>query len=116
MREAISNIPKSETSVKQLHVFSVNGGYYPLSFLLKATKAHLVKIYQFESSNLSNEGYGARATLSNFAKHPPKFTNNLTPEEWEKVYNEGLQNTKLDITFFAGFLDILKALFDQKPE
>ena len=116
-REIVQNIPSSGTSVKQLHVFSINGGYYPLSFLLKATRDHLTEVYQAANSELSNGTYGVRATLSGFAHHPPKFDpkfNPMTPDSWQDVYQKGISSTKLEITFLAGFLDLLNAMFNPK--
>lgn len=115
VREAVSNIQPSGTHVQQLHLFSLNDGFYPLSFLLKTTKAYLQNIYQEISSELASESYGVRVTLSGFVPHPAPFhpiTNPMTPESWNEVYNDGLKDTQLEITFLAGFLDLLNAMFN----
>jgi len=36
----------------------------------------------------------------------------MTPASWQDVYQKGISSTKLEITFLAGFLDLLNAMFN----
>ena len=117
VKEAIYNVKNENINynVNQLHLFSLNDGYYPISFLLQNTKDYLKKIYTQIESELSDSTYGVQVSLTNFVKHPQPFHpvyNPMTPQAWEEIEEQGKKNTQLEITFLAGFLDLLNALFN----
>jgi len=79
------------------------------------TKSYLMKVYNQIQSEFDDQKYSTKVTISNFVSHPKPFnaiTNPMTPQSWKEVYDQGLENTKITITFLAGFLDLLKSLFD----
>lgn len=101
---------ESSTSTKQIHLFSLEGGYYPLSYILQLTYTHLQKVYN-EAINIVN--HGASTTLSGFVSHPSKFipgVREMTPKDWENLGKESEKTVQLKVTFLAGFLDILDSL------
>lgn len=111
INEAFTQGPQLMGSdVKQIHLFSLNSGTYPLSYVLKLTREHLYKVYIQGLSEINN---GAQTTIKGFVSHPATFkpgTNKtMKPANWSELSSEALSSVKIEVTFLAGFLSLLQS-------
>ena len=109
------NPPQSHTSIKQIHLFTVNSGTFPLSYILQLTKNYLETSY----SNIQQAviSHGAQAEISGFVAHPPSFIPGKRPLNegaWNNLSAAASAETKIKITFLDNFLALLNNFF--KPE
>ena len=59
------------SDVTKIHLFSVNDGYYPLSFVLKMTRDALIKNYNVAQEFIKNSpSGGAQVEISGYVKAP----------------------------------------------
>ena len=101
------------SSVQKIHLFSLNGGYYPLSFILQLTYDKLQKAYN-EAEAIVNSGSGAEITITGFVKEPePPYRETKMVKQWSATAAEALKTTKLKISFLTNFMGILNALYPQ---
>lgn len=101
----LSNI---NTNTHIIHLFSVNNGYYPLSYVLKLT-------YDSLTSNLErikNEtiSHGVEVNFSGFVKQPsPNYKGN-NKAQWDMFANQALNSTKIKMKFLVQFMNVLQNL------
>lgn len=107
----LQSIPKG--SVNQIHLFSVNDGYYPLSYILQLTRKSLVTHYQEAEAYLINTPTGgAQVTIEGYVKEPQEaFKNKKAADQWDTTRQTALAETKLHFSFLVGFLNVLENLF-----
>ena len=113
-KEMVTKIPINGT-VTKIHLFSLNDGYYPLSFVLKMTRDALTKNYAEAQKFIKNtpEG-GAKVEISGYVKEPQEaYKNKKAENQWIATRDTALDNTKLSIQFLVGFMGVLDKLFPQ---
>lgn len=118
-KKLAENFPKS--GVHQLHIFSLQNNYYPLSYLLQLT-------YERISGALSTVQVdsGAQATITGYVSQPTltltstyynsKKKENVTSirayytNYWEGTAAQALHDTKIEITFLTNFAAVLQTI------
>lgn len=111
--KAMVNKLPSSGSVTKIHLFSLNDGYYPLSFVLQMTRDALVKNYAEAQRFITNspEG-GAKVEISGYVTEPQEaFKNKKAENQWLATRDTALAETKLSIQFLVGFMGVLDKLF-----
>lgn len=93
------------SNVNDIHLYELNGATLPASFLLQNTYEALVGIQKDINSTATR---GTKAILKTYNKGP--ITNN-----WDETLKVANKNTKLEMHFLAGFLDILNQINDAMP-
>ena len=111
-------------NAKFLHLYYLNGTYYPSSFVLQLTYNGLLKAY----TELNHEylrgteafnsvSNGSRATIINPVSERNEIgtrTNNdivtTKQEQWAATFNANSKSVKIQVTFLAGVLDIIDIL------
>lgn len=83
-----------DTSSQDIHLYQLNGIFVPNSFILQNTYNSLAAI------PTSSKDYSIRAKLNTYDKGPIKG-------DWKLTSETAADNTKLEIKFLAGFLDLL---------
>jgi hypothetical protein len=111
----IEDIPNSQTSVNKIHLFSLDGGYYPLSVVLQLTYDKLVKIYGLEESELKTDGsHGAQVEINGFINpdddYPPGTYNNLTLKSWDELSEKAKSSVKMKVKFVSNFMALLNTI------
>lgn len=117
-KEARNVLP--QTTVKQVHLYNLNGVYVPASMVLSYVyDATSLAISQFDDS------YGAKATISyngadsvitnwlngtNRGKNKDESSNYYTAGEWSRVGAAVASSTKVTISFMAAFLNFINQL------
>jgi PAS domain-containing protein len=97
-----------KTSFKQLHLYNLNGFYFPLSYILQETYDGLSKVKQ-ETERVSNRGN----QIHIINKYKTKENLPFTEEAWRQESQEAIDQTAIKMTFMAGFLDVLESFFPQ---
>lgn len=111
-REAVSNMPK--TTVKQVHLYNLNGIYVPSSMVLSYVSDAL-------TAGAQEATYGATAIISSSEaekdinaweiKHSKEnFHPILGPNEWNEMGSKVASGTKVKIAFMAAFLRLINKL------
>ena len=111
----------SGPSVKQIHLYNLNGIYVPasmvLSYVSDAVKAANLFIDQGHAAQAtitapsSNKAY--ESWKSEVQKTPSGNVHSigeLRPEHWQAVGAESASSTKVKITFLAAFKDFIRSL------
>lgn len=111
--EAIKNMAKdksSATNVKKIHMFSLNNGYYPLSYVLQLTYNSLYQGYTTLLNGLKTQS-GVLVEISGYVKNPgQEEDDNKSKTNWETTRQAALSSTKLKIQFMVNFLGTLNTL------
>lgn len=112
--EAINHMTENYTdttsSVQKIHMFSLNNGYYPLSYVLQLTYNNLYKGYTTLLENLKTNS-GVLVNISGYVNNPGSEENNdKSINNWEKTRDAALASTKLKIQFMVNFLGTLNTL------
>ena len=109
-KETIQKIPPSQTTVDKIHLFSINNGYYPLSYVLKLTYDTLSQNYNQICGDLKMDS-GVQVTISDFIKEPVEITENMSGvEAWRATRDAALKKTKIKISFLVNFMGVLQKL------
>lgn len=91
-----ANFESLETSVHEIHLFSVNNGYYPLSYVLKLTYDHLQKgLGQIEQDTRQ----GVQAEIFGHIREPIFGDNPI--DSWNKTSKAALNSTKIKMRFLV---------------
>ena len=111
--EALANFAQeipTNSSIKQLHVFNINGIYFPLSIILK----NIINQTQLAIQNLSSLALNTEKTAVVKLSAPKTINsvNSPTKEDWENLSQSTIQNTQIQITFLAGFTNYISELYD----
>ena len=114
-KEAIDKIDsetnKVTTHVKKIHLFSLNGGYYPLSYVLSLTYDNLQKAY-FDAEALVLHGSGAKTHITGFVEEPKKpYKDTAAVKLWATTADKAKATTKIKISFLTNFMNILNSLY-----
>lgn len=101
------------SNVEKIHLFSVNDGYYPLSFVLKLTRDALTKNYANAKAYIENSASGgAEVYIDGYVKEPEEaYRDTKAMNQWGTLRDTALSETKIHITFLVGFMGILEKLF-----
>lgn len=111
-KEMITQLPVNGT-VTKIHLFSLNDGYYPLSFVLKMTRDALTKNYIEAQKFIKNTpSGGAKVEISGYVTEPQEaYKKKKAENQWLATRDTALDNTKLSIQFLVGFMGVLDRLF-----
>lgn len=94
----------SGSSVHQIHLFSVNNGYYPLSYVLKLTKDSLTKAF-FETQQEVESG--VQTEIYGYVNKPKK---SYELDAWNNTRDSALKSTKIKMKFLVNFMNVLNNL------
>lgn len=99
----------TSSSIKQLHVYNINGVFLPLSVILNNLIFQIQQALQNFSSLAIDTNKTAKASLQ-----PPK---NISPkghskQDWENLSQSTIQNTQIQIAFLSGFTNYVAQLFE----
>lgn len=105
------NVPLSSSgNTNVIHLFTLNTGVYPLSYVLRLTYNKLVQVYGLVTEK-AYENYGAQVNITGFInpdkKYPPGQLNNMTLESWEEISQEALKSVHMEIEFVTNFISLL---------
>lgn len=124
LNEQIKSRYSEHNGSQFLHLYYLNGTYYPSSFILQLTYNGLLKAYQeLEQEQLKGtEAFngvsnGSRANIIN----PVSEANEIgtlvdgekvttKQEQWQATFNANKGSVKIQVTFLAGVLDIIDIL------
>lgn len=115
--EAAENIKNengaSASSVQKIHLFSLNDGYYPISYILQITYDNLQKAYN-NTKSLVVDGSGAQVRITGFVEEPQTaYSEKDRIRQWKQTRNTALASTKIKLSFLTNFLNVLNALYPQ---
>lgn len=103
----ISEQALNASSTHQIHLFSVNNGYYPLSYVLKLTYDSLTKgLTRIEAETKSQ---GVEVEIYGFARKPSNDNYNGL-SSWEEVAENAKKSTKIKMKFLVQFQNIVSNL------
>lgn len=114
--QAYNNI--TTASNKALHLYILNGFYFPASFILELTYNSLAKGQEILNNtiHLSNLSNGSRLHIINNVSEDNMVTskNGVVggPHDWGHTVSANASSIQLQLTFLAGFLDILEKIED----
>lgn len=104
---SLGKIPQS--NVHQIHLFSVNNGYYPLSYVLKLTYDSLKKNFtEVQNRNLIKDG--VTTEIYGYVSQPVGYG----LDAWEKTAQIALAQTKIKMQFLVNFMNVLNNLLPDK--
>lgn len=97
-----------QTSVYQLHLFSVNNGYYPLSYVLKLT-------YDSLAQGLGKiEADARQGVQTNIYGHISEPIFGDTPQDsWNKTADAALKSTKIKMKFLVNLANTITNLLPE---
>lgn len=94
-----------EGDINDLHLYQLNGIFIPSSYLLQKTFDTLSKTAS-EIATQAAQGQGTKAILHTYDKGP-------IIGNWPETEANAEQETKLEMKFLGGFLDLLNSIYDQ---
>ena len=111
-------------SSRFLHLYNLNGTYYPASFILQLTYNKLTEIFSIleldklagtaEFDDISN---GSRAEIHNPVSEMVEIGTQVgrdivttEQDQWKQTFKANQKSVSINITFLAGMLDIIKIL------
>ena len=108
--DALNNSAKeinTDSSIEQLHLYGINGVFFPLSIILK-NMIEQVK----EATNILTINMEGTAQVK---LHPPKEISYTTPADqnsWNELSNKTIQDTQITIAFLSGYSNYIDKLFN----
>lgn len=94
-----------ENSPKLLHLYKLNGLYFPGSYILSRIYENLSKtINQIQTECVNNDGVHIRANATESLI--PKKEHDLATR-WSTTYNKAKEVTFVDISFLSGLFNIV---------
>lgn len=109
--EAIQDMASiTGSSINKIHLFSLNSGYYPISYVLQLTYNALEKGYNDILAEMQ-AGSGVKVNIVNYVTEPQQ--NYLG---WSHTANIALNSTKLEVQFMVHFMGILNRLLPNIPQ
>jgi hypothetical protein len=106
---------KIQTSIPEtvghIHIYRLNGFFFPLSFILHKTWEDLSVLENFLADAKHS---GNQVHIDNSASWS-LFENGVFKETWVKEGKYSLDSTTITMTFMAGFLDVLESLKITSP-
>lgn len=118
-QKMIDNTPKSQSSVTRLHLFSLDGGYYPLSLMLQLTYDKLSEIYHIIDEETkheiySNGSHGAKVEIDGFINpddsYPPNTYNYMTLSSWNELSAQAQASVKMHVHFLTNFMGLINTI------
>ena len=108
----------SEKTNRSIHLFKVDNFYFPLSFILERTYNKLNQLYFKMEKSVSSSGHIQAHIINNATAKiiSEKKSNSSGGEKshrnnpWELTYQANKNKVSIQITFLAGFLDVLKEM------
>lgn len=97
----------AQVSVSQIHLYNLQGFYFPLSYVLQETYNGLINVQSAIESNYK----GNKITIKNNYQTKNFENEKISASTWEREGQKALSDTGIKMTFMAGFLDILNNLF-----
>lgn len=91
-----------------MHLYNLNGTYYPGSFILQRIYDHLTKtISEIDNEIINNDGahisaYGSGADIAKAETDPTT--------RWRKTYQSAKGKTRISVAFLSGLLNIMNQL------
>ena len=124
LNEQIKQNYSQYNSSKFLHLYQLNGQYYPSSFILQLTYNGLLKAYELldrkylkGTESFNNISNGSRANIINPVTEKSEVgteikndTITTKQEQWSSTFTKNAKSVKIQITFLAGMLDIIDVL------
>lgn len=106
------NLSNISTNTHLIHLFSVNNGYYPLSYVLQLTYNSLnTNLERIKSDTLS---HGVEVSFHNFVSPPSKhYKGNQNKEQWDSLAKSALESTKIKMRFLVSLMNILQNLLPE---
>lgn len=97
------------TNTHQIHLFSVNNGYYPLSYVLNLTYNSLSK----NLTRIENETHsqGVQVEIYGFVSKPSKASY-AGLDSWEEISKDAQKSTKIKMKFLVQFQNIVANLLN----
>ncbi len=106
-----NNISNS-TSTHNIHLFSVNGGYYPLSYVLQLTYNSLTKGLERIKNEVTSQG--VLVSISGYVKPPqPKHRRADRIAQFTDLGQQALKQTKIKMMFLVNFMNVLNTLLPE---
>lgn len=106
VRQSIQKSGQQQNGVKNVHLYRLNGYYFPLSYILRETYNSLLQLDTVISAN----NHGNKVHIINEAKWISFVGQEITEETWQKEWTYTQSAMRVELTFFAGFLDVLSSL------
>ena len=102
-----NNLINESATINTLHVYNVDGVYYPISIILTNL------ITQMESVASSMNSLTSQSTAIAVINGPtPTEPDNHSEEAWAALANSTIQDTTIQIHFLAGFTNTISKLFN----
>ena len=99
-----------ENSPKLLHIYKLNGMYFPGSYMLTRIQENLTGVVsQMHKLSVNNDGVHIRANATE-AMIPKNIHDPKT--RWETTYNNALKSTTMDVSFLSGLFNVVNQLLD----
>ena len=95
------------SNVENIHLYNLNGVYFPASYFLQATYNAMISIKDklITIQTGDNMGFKATITTPGISYTPP-----MSEEKWENVKGQA-EGAKIDLAFAANFLSFVSQLF-----
>lgn len=101
-QQLVENLPSG--SVQQIHLFSVNNGYYPLSFVLKLTRDSLVE--GLEEARYETQRQGVEVEIYGYITEPV----GEGKDAWAATAQAALNSTKIKMRFMIKLMNVIQNL------
>ena len=107
-----TNNMSNSTSTHNIHLFSVNGGYYPLSYVLQLTYNSLTKGLARIQNEVTSQGVSV--SISGYVKSPkPKYKYADRIAQFTNLGQQALNQTKIKMMFLVNFMNVLNTLLPE---
>lgn len=93
-----------EGNINDLHVYQLNGIFIPSSYLLQKTYDSLSQVAA-DIAHEAAQGQGTKAILHTYDKGPRRG-------DWPGTEAQAEKDTKLEMKFLGGFLDLLNSIYN----
>lgn len=99
------------SSPKILHLYKLNGLYFPGSYILAKMRDNLGNIVE-SSNDFINNNDGAKINAYGSARDIPLALKgaDLQEERWATTYKNAAENTRITVAFISGLLNIVNQL------
>ena len=112
-QEALANskLVESGATTHNIHLFSVNGGYYPLSYVLKLTYDSLTSgLTRIQNEELSN---GVDVSITGFVSAPSKNYRGRNIDLWDPLAQKAISQTKIKMKFLVKLMNVIQNLLPE---
>ena len=124
--QTIDNIPSPKTGINKIHLFTLNNGYYPLSFVLQLTFDKLYNVYTFlrneaehsiyKHKTYSNGENGAKVVIKGFINpddyYTPNKKNNIKSTSWDQLATEATESVTMEIYFLTSAMSLIQSILN----